>query len=440
MTRPRPIDRERPFALDELFISTTDRKGIIRLSNRVFVRISGYEGDELVGRPHNVVRHPDMPRAVFRVFWDFLGDDRPIAAYVKNLARDGAYYWVMAIAVPAGDGYLSVRLKPTSPLFETAQAIYAEVRAVEERVEAGDPRNRKRAIEAGVERLGELLTAAGFDSYESFMRAALVAEVTSRETQLGDSGTRAEPSDPRLAAILDAADGANRFLHGMVGDLARYSELSEQLADKSRFVRELAAEVRLFSINALLAAARLADGATLAAVAGLMRARSDAAAPAIGALGEDIDGALTLLRDMGFRIAAGKLQTEMIGEFVTELAEDGGEAIAQLDLLAGALEDAVDRLSEAREALDARLVAVSSHAGHVRRHLNVFRALEVNGRVEAARAADAADVRELFRSIGDQVGEARSQIESFGGVDALQSSGTVEQARRHVAAVRAALA
>src|SRR4051794_38069039 len=104
------VDRARPFAIDELFFSTTDAKGVIRSGNGVFARVSGFELEELVGQAHNVVRHPDMPRAVFRTFWDALGAGRGVAAYVKNIASDGAYYWVMAFAVPALDGgFVSVR-------------------------------------------------------------------------------------------------------------------------------------------------------------------------------------------------------------------------------------------------------------------------------------------------------------------------------------------
>ena len=117
-----PIPVERPFAVHEIFFSTTDRKGIIRSGNRVFTRVSGYTNEELVGAPHNIVRHPDMPRVVFQLLWTEIGAGRSIAAYVKNMASDGSYYWVLATAMPVGDGYLSVRLKPTSPLLATVAA------------------------------------------------------------------------------------------------------------------------------------------------------------------------------------------------------------------------------------------------------------------------------------------------------------------------------
>ena len=132
--RPTPTHVERPFDVAELFFSTTNRKGIIQSGNDVFARVSGYTEAELLGQPHNVIRHPDMPRAVFRLLWDYLEAERPIAAYVKNMAKDGRYYWVLATAVPVTGGYLSVRLKPTSDLLPAVEALYAELLAAERAV------------------------------------------------------------------------------------------------------------------------------------------------------------------------------------------------------------------------------------------------------------------------------------------------------------------
>src|SRR4051812_28520927 len=80
-----PVDRERAFDIQELFFSATDGKGIIRSGNDVFLRVSGLKRDELVGQAHNIVRHPDMPRAIFHLFWEYLTAGKPIASYVKNI-------------------------------------------------------------------------------------------------------------------------------------------------------------------------------------------------------------------------------------------------------------------------------------------------------------------------------------------------------------------
>jgi PAS domain-containing protein len=89
----RPTGRERTFGVDELIVSTTDVRGGITYANDLFLRVSGYEMDEVVGRPHNLIRHPDMPRAVCQLLWDTLSSGRELFAQINNLDQDGSYYW-----------------------------------------------------------------------------------------------------------------------------------------------------------------------------------------------------------------------------------------------------------------------------------------------------------------------------------------------------------
>ena len=96
------MNSSREFRINGVFFSLTDRRGFIEACNDVFVRISGYTTAELTGQPHNIIRHPDMPRSVFQLFWEYLRNGQPVAAYVKNLAADGRYYWVLALAGPVG--------------------------------------------------------------------------------------------------------------------------------------------------------------------------------------------------------------------------------------------------------------------------------------------------------------------------------------------------
>ncbi len=83
---------------DDFIVSKTDLKGRITYCNRVFIEFSGYEAFELMGEQHNIVRHPDMPRGVFKFLWDTLGQQKECFAFVKNLCKDGSYYWVFAKA------------------------------------------------------------------------------------------------------------------------------------------------------------------------------------------------------------------------------------------------------------------------------------------------------------------------------------------------------
>ena len=94
MKRPTPIDKAIPLDKYKYIMSRTDTKGIINYGNDYFFEISGYSQDELLGQPHNIIRHPDMPKIIFQLMWDRLQEGKTIYAVVKNLAKDGRYYWV----------------------------------------------------------------------------------------------------------------------------------------------------------------------------------------------------------------------------------------------------------------------------------------------------------------------------------------------------------
>lgn len=93
--RPTPIDEEIIIPDEEVLVSVTDPKGIITDANDVFAKVSGYSKEELVGASHNVIRHPDMPKVMFKIVWDHIKDRENVMAVVKNLAKDGRYYWVV---------------------------------------------------------------------------------------------------------------------------------------------------------------------------------------------------------------------------------------------------------------------------------------------------------------------------------------------------------
>lgn len=99
-----PTGVERFFGRDEIIVSKTDPRGRITYANQVFLRVASYEEHEVLGQPHSIVRHPDMPRCVFKLLWDTIEDGREIFAYVKNMAKNGDHYWVFAHVTPTFDG------------------------------------------------------------------------------------------------------------------------------------------------------------------------------------------------------------------------------------------------------------------------------------------------------------------------------------------------
>lgn len=119
---------------DDFLVSQTDEKGNILFANDDFCKVSGYTLAELVGKPHNIVRHPDMPRAAFESLWDSVLHDRVWDGYVKNRTKEGGYYWVYATVYPIYDKvrkvktYLSCRRKPSSREIEEAQELYKTLR------------------------------------------------------------------------------------------------------------------------------------------------------------------------------------------------------------------------------------------------------------------------------------------------------------------------
>lgn len=163
-----PTQNELVMREDDFIISKTDLKGRITYCNRVFIEFAGYTESELLGAPHNIVRHPDMPRGVFKFLWDTLEKQTECFAFVKNMTKDGNFYWVLANVTPNFDaqgrceGYFSVRRKPSRGAVAAVGDLYRDMLAEEQR--AG-PRD---ACVASLDMLGNVLKQKGV-SYEQFV-------------------------------------------------------------------------------------------------------------------------------------------------------------------------------------------------------------------------------------------------------------------------------
>jgi aerotaxis receptor len=124
-------DVEMPFPEGRLIVSRTDLSGIITHANDAFVEMSGWAREELIGAPHHILRHPDMPAIAFKGLWDDVAAGKKWHGYVKNLRKDGAFYWVYATAVPnirngVIVGYTSVRRKPSRTRINELVPVYAQ--------------------------------------------------------------------------------------------------------------------------------------------------------------------------------------------------------------------------------------------------------------------------------------------------------------------------
>jgi PAS domain S-box-containing protein len=160
---------ERHLPPETIIVSKTDVKGRITYANQPFLDIAGYAEDEVLGKPHNLVRHPEMPRCVFHLLWNAISSGREIFAYVVNLAKNGDHYWVFAHVTPTFDaagqvkGYHSSRRTPRPEAVAAVRALYADLCAEEAR-----HANPKDAIAAATELLSKKYIGPG-GTYEDLV-------------------------------------------------------------------------------------------------------------------------------------------------------------------------------------------------------------------------------------------------------------------------------
>ena len=213
------VGYERLFDPQDIFFSTTDLKGVIQNTNRTFDTLSRYSRERLIGAPHNIIRHLDMPAGLFRLIWDDLQSQRPACGYITNRAVDGLDYRVFATIVPLRQGYLSVRIKPMDA--ETRNKVeeaYRRVRAKERDLEARGA-SRHQLGEFGGRELATELTALGFSSLHDMTLATLPREVAA----LVGSGVRVPAAAPEslgaVARILNTVAAMEKDTNALVFEL-----------------------------------------------------------------------------------------------------------------------------------------------------------------------------------------------------------------------------
>jgi PAS domain S-box-containing protein len=166
-----PSGRESPFGEHELIVTKTDLKGRITYANDVFLRVSHLTLKGALGQPHSIIRHPEMPRAIFKLLWDTIEARREIFAYVVNLASNGDHYWVFAHVTPSFDakgslvGYHSNRRKPKPEQIARIAPVYRDLLKEEQQ-----PENRKDGLLRATDLLNAMLRERGI-AYDEFVFA-----------------------------------------------------------------------------------------------------------------------------------------------------------------------------------------------------------------------------------------------------------------------------
>ncbi|MCK5648397.1 MAG: PAS domain-containing protein [Gammaproteobacteria bacterium] len=163
----QPTQKEIIMRDNDFIVSKTDLQGRIIYANKIFVEFSGYSQKEILNKQHNIVRHPEMPRAVFHLLWEAIKSGNEFNGYVKNMSKDGSFYWVFANVTPSYNnnnnniGFYSVRRKASQQALNVIIPLYKEMLATEKNAGAKD------AIEASMTILLDKFVPSGVD-YDQF--------------------------------------------------------------------------------------------------------------------------------------------------------------------------------------------------------------------------------------------------------------------------------
>lgn len=403
-------ETEEFFGPGELFFSVTDREGRIVFGNDVFIRISGFQRGEILGAPHNIVRHPDMPKTVFALLWRTIQEGKPLVAYVKNRTKTGRYYWVLAAVFPQDDRYISIRIKPTGSSLSQVDALYRQI--VREEAEHG--------LDAGDALLRHAIAMSGFDGYESFMSHALLTEMHMREAYAnGPSGGTAAADNGWLRdldARMERLKGAYNRLFERVSELDRAKTL---LAQSSGMMRLIGRDTLFLSLNASIASAKIErNGATFGVLAEQIRANVKENDRLIAVAETMIDQLYRRLTDAVFAIGSMRLQMAMAQYFVHEQSRHGtdeevsAENIRRLVRLTGTY---AQRLDAALRDVGRLLVQLTQKIGQLETQMMFLDYVQVYGVIEAScRGSEGDRFIVIFGDLKGFVGRATQEIGTMG--------------------------
>jgi len=422
MKKPPPVNLPRDFLPEEMFFSTTDLAGRILSSNGVFTRISGYPWAEMEGRPHNIIRHPDMPQAAFRLVWDYLKQGKSVAAYVKNMASDGRYYWVVALLTPLPESYLSVRFKPTSEIWAVVETVYSDMRRMEqEAADRGD--SASAGMDLATEKMLSALQSLGFADYDAFMAAMLHAELKSRDETIANHSRKllpewtATPETHRLQAIYMRCQDTYQRINCLYTELDQYEGLNREMNTNFLHVADCSSAFRLVALNAIIKAAQLGEqGLCSGVVAGYLCEIS----LSISAISAEVTGQMQPvaagLRSAIFHLTSAKLQMEMIMLFCHEIATAGQRSSVNSSNIDDLQTAFVRTIQPAVEELTATASAMQGFGSHIEEFRKLTIAMQVgqiSGAVESCRLRDEGSMAQTFCDVREKTEDTKQRLDGL---------------------------
>ncbi len=394
--RPQPLAIESPFEIDEVFFSKTDTKGIIAYGNKIFYETAKYSPAELIGKPHNIVRHPDMPKAIFKLLWEYIKAGKPFAGYVKNLAKDGSYYWVFAIVFPVykdkeKEGYLSVRIKPTTKYFDIARSLYEKMRKLETN---GEP------AEAF---LYDGLAQLGYKSYDAFMIDALMAEFKDKEEHFSIDLTGQIAKYPRMRTIYENCKAAESIYKAMYEKIAFYLDLSSMLEEKFTYIYQMTDDLSLIALNSSIESHKIGSlGASFAVVSNEIKKDSERIGRYIVDLRSNIEQSVTTIKESVLYLLSLNIQIFAIlyymQETIVHQSCNEGECMDKVHDFIAVIRTSTQKVTHLVKQLENDLSLTLNYINKIERLIKELHYIQVNGLIESSKLQD-----EKFSIIFNQV-------------------------------------
>ncbi len=381
-TAVEPTGEQRHYSPEEMFFSTTDMRGVIATVNSTFVGLSRYSERELVGQPHNLIRHPDMPGAVFHIMWERLLAGKSMMGYVTNLAKDGAHYLTFSTVTPLTEGFISVRSTVTRPdLWEPISQAYAETRALETRWRA-EGASRPQAASRGAADLTARLAALGFPSYDDVIRALVPAEVDERRRLAPPQAPHTLPGQ----MLHEVVFAIGKLDHELAAQRARYDDAKQVAAT----LDEAQAQFKVTLAGLEAAAAAAADAAVTVASEAPAAATTAQAALSLAVtahadfspLGQLLADVRASVLDLRASLALSVLHNDMAMVFAREVASGAsvGDPETTVVLLGATVSASVRDGEELRQHVRDELEQVAAAIGEANRALQGFQRMLTNWR------------------------------------------------------------
>lgn len=421
-TKVQPKNIESPFKPDEMFFSITDLKGIILTGNDVFYRTSKFSKEEMVGAPHNIIRHPDMPRIIFKLLWDYIKSGKPIVAYVKNMAKDGSYYWVLATVMPLKDEngrntkYISIRIKPTTEYLDLVNRLYKELLEAE----------KSGGMDASYKVLMDSLKKLGYQSYDEFMKTVLSKELESKKDILkvddADIPDIKKGFYQIIKSVFGEAKKLDQVYDSIYKKISAFEEFAKILHEKSDRIFSLTDYIRLISLNSSVESFKLGSkGASFSVLSAEMRKNSEMGNKIIEEMKKLTKLIMENMDIIVVLINISKLQIIMTTKFLREVLKNIEQHNSQQeieeteenirDLLHLLLTDAKEIIQNS-EKMQKHLREIDDHMKKLKILIKRLEFLYLNGMVESAHHTETS-FSIIFTEVNKLVESTRDVLDSL---------------------------